>query len=150
MMSFDGGFEFLGGLVGLALLRSGEQSIHGDLGLLGQVQRLVKRIGWFSGNDVVRGKHDGCGALTLGIVGACVPIGESGKHGRAAHHAIANQRSGLLTVLRAFQPVGNRLIIAVLHLVDIVLGLDACEDAAGFAKLFGHQFVVVGQRKNGT
>ena len=70
MMSFDGGFEFLGGLVGLALLRSGKQSIHGDLGLLGQVQRLVKRIGWFSGNDVVRGKHDGCGALTLGIVGA--------------------------------------------------------------------------------
>ena len=44
MMSFDGGFEFLGGLVGLALLRSGKQSIHGDLGLLGQVQRLVKRI----------------------------------------------------------------------------------------------------------
>ena len=37
MMSFDGGFEFLGGLVGLALLRSGKQSIHGDLGLLGQV-----------------------------------------------------------------------------------------------------------------
>lgn len=58
MMSFDGGFEFLGGLVGLALLRSGKQSIHGDLGLLGQVQRLVKRISWFSGNDVVRGKHD--------------------------------------------------------------------------------------------
>ena len=46
MMSFDGGFEFLGGLVGLALLRSGKQSIHGDLGLLGQVQRLVKRIGF--------------------------------------------------------------------------------------------------------
>ena len=84
------------------------------------------------------------------VIWACVPIGESGKHGRAAHHAIANQRSGLLTVLRAFQPVGNRLIIAVLHLVDIVLGLDACEDAAGFVKLFGHQFVVVGQRKNGT
>ena len=149
-MRFDFGFELFGRLFRFALLRSGEQSVHGDFRLFGQVKSLLKRVCRISGNDIVGGEHNGSGTLTGCGLGVGTAVGETWQHGCATHHAVADQGSGLFTILRTFQPVGNRLVIAVFHLVDIILRFDAFQYRAGLVELFGHQFVIVGQRKHGT
>lgn len=63
-MRFDFGFELFGRLFRFALLRSGEQSVHGDFRLFGQVKSLLKRVCRISGNDIVGGEHNGSGTLT--------------------------------------------------------------------------------------
>ena len=77
-------------------------------------------------------------------------VGEAGQHGRTAHYAVADQGSGVLAILSALQPVGNRLIVAVFHLVDIILRFNALQYRAGLVELLGYQLIIVGQRKHGT
>ena len=112
-MSFDSGFHVGGGLIGLAGFRAGVQAIDGDHGLLGQVQCLGEGIRFLPGDDIVGGQHDGSRALAFGVRFIGGTIGEAGQHGRAGDHAIADKRGGVLTVLRAFQPVRDFLILSV-------------------------------------
>lgn len=148
-MRFDFGFELFGRLFRFALLRSGEQSVHGDFRLFGQVKSLLKRVCRISGNDIVGGEHNGSGTLTDAVSAL-----NCRRRNLAAWLRNSPRRrrsgSGLFTILRTFQPVGNRLVIAVFHLVDIILRFDAFQYRAGLVELFGHQFVIVGQRKHGT
>ena len=120
-MRFDFGFECGGRLVAFALLRPGEQAVHGDLRLGGQLQGLIQGVDGCSGHDVVGGQHDGGRTLTGRIVRIGLTISETGQHRGAADHTVAYQRRGFLAVLRSLQPIGDLLVVAVLHLIDIVL-----------------------------
>ena len=147
-MRLDRGLHIRCGLVRFTGFRPGIQAVHGDFGLLGQIQRFGQRIGGLARHDVVGGQHDGCRTLTVGIRMIGFAISETGEHRRARHHAVANQGGGVLAVLRAFEPIGDVLIFGIGHLIDVILLLDAFKRLVGGGQLFGDQFVVVGQREH--